>query len=398
VGTEFLRFNLTGNNWNALGYSQAFRSQFVQTANIGGVYLVGFLIFAFNAFIFFNVVNLIFEPLQKQKSRIISAAIFISLTLVFSVYELLNPNQISISTASAKVIAIQPNVPMSGLRYGELENLRLRHVEIAENVLQKLKQQETNDKRQSTIVIFPESPMNFQYENDTELRAYFGDFAARNNTSLLFNSAQPNTNGTNFFNSAVMINPQGEKIGQYDKIHLVPFGETVPLPDALASIVPTMVGNFETGANYNLLPFGDAKGGVMICFESHFPSLVREFVRGGADVLIEMTNDGYLGETPILRQHLANAIFRAVETNRPVLRVTNVGITAYINERGEVLDAAKPYTENTRVWTISKSDGNQTFYVKYGDWFAWLCSIMSLALLSICFWVRRKSVAANTNL
>ncbi len=128
----------------------------------------------------------------------------------------------------------------------------------------------------------------------------------------------------------------------------------------------------------------------MICYESHFASLSREFVKRGADVLIEMTNDGYLGNTPVLRQHLASAVFRAVETNRPVLRVTNVGVTAYVNERGEVLDVAQPYTEDTRVWTVSKSDGKQTVYVRYGEWFAWLCSLMSLVLLSICFWKRRN--------
>ena len=69
----------------------------------------------------------------------------------------------------------------------------------------------------------------------------------------------------------------------------------------------------------------DARGGVMICFESHFGSLSREYARRGADVLVEMTNDGYLGKTPVLRQHLANSVFRAVETKRPLLRVTNVG-------------------------------------------------------------------------
>nr|MBA2619588.1 hypothetical protein [Acidobacteriota bacterium] len=162
----------------------------------------------------------------------------------------------------------------------------------------------------------------------------------------------------------------------------------VPLPDALAQVVPTLVGNFETGANYNLFPLSDEiKGGVMICFESHFPSLTREYVRNGADVLIEMTNDGYLGKTPVLRQHLANAVFRAVETSRPVVRVTNVGISAYINERGEVLDGMESYTQDARVWTISKSHARQTFYVRFGDWFAWLCSIVSLALL---FWSFRK--------
>src|SRR5687768_17360930 len=119
----------------------------------------------------------------------------------------------------------------------------------------------------------------------------------------------------------------------------------------------------------------------MICFESHFGQLSREYVRNGADVIIEMTNDGYLGPTPVLRQHLANAVFRAVETRRPVLRVTNVGISAYINERGEVLDATQGYTEDTRVWRVEKSDGSQTFYVKFGDWFAWLCSLVTLGLL-----------------
>ncbi len=388
TATEFLRFNLTGNNWNAVGYSQAFRPQLIQTANIGGVYLIGFLIISFNVFIFFNFKNLHFGVLENRKKRIAAAVIFVSATLIFSFIEILTSKQISTSAEVAKVIVIQPNVPMSSLKYGELEALRERHVELTESALQKISEQRTAN-GEPTIVIFPESPMNFEYESDRELKTFLRDFAVKNNASVLFNSAQPNTRGTNFFNSAVMINPKGEKIGQYDKIHLVPFGETVPLPETLAQFVPTMVGNFETGANYNLLPFGDAKGGVMICFESHFPSLAREFVRNGADVLIEMTNDGYLGDTPILRQHLANAVFRAVETNRPVLRVTNVGITAYINEHGEVSDAAKPYTQDTRVWTVSKSDGEQTFYVRFGDWFAWLCSIASLALL---FWsFRRKN-------
>ncbi|MDQ6788427.1 MAG: apolipoprotein N-acyltransferase [Acidobacteriota bacterium] len=382
TATEFLRFNLTGNNWNAYGYAQAFiHGSIINLASIGGVYLVGFYFLFWNATVFFSIKEVI-----ANKKNPLRFWIFVGLFQIFF-YFISNVSEPNISSQKTSVvIAIQPNVPMNGLKYGEWENLRARHIELAENALQKRNEQRMNDERQSTTVIFPESPMNFEYESDRELKAFLRDFAVKNNASVLFNSAQPNTRGTNFFNSAVMLNPQGEKVAQYDKIHLVPFGETVPLPDILAQFVPTMVGNFETGANYNLFPFGDAKGGVMICFESHFPSLSREFVREGADVLIEMTNDGYLGKTPILRQHLANAVFRAVETNRPVLRVTNVGITAYINERGEVLDAAESYTQDTKVWTISKSDGAQTFYVKYGDWFAWLCSIVSLALLFFSFW------------
>jgi apolipoprotein N-acyltransferase len=238
--------------------------------------------------------------------------------------------------------------------------------------------------------------MNFQYEEDPLFRAFINTFAQRNNVSVLFNSAEPDKRREyGYFNSAVLINEKGEKVVQYDKIHLLPFGEFVPLPEPIEWIVPTMVGRFSHGEEYDLLPFGDAKAGVMICFESHFPSLSREYARHGADVLVEMTNDGYLGNTPVLRQHLASAVFRAVETNRPVLRVTNVGITAYINERGEILNEAGVYTEATRVWSISKSDGKQTFYVRYGEWFAILCSLVSLVLLGWCFRTRKKTVGKS---
>ncbi|CAN5346207.1 apolipoprotein N-acyltransferase [soil metagenome] len=388
TAAEFLRFNLTGNSWNAIGYSQAFQPRLIELANVGGVYLVGFIIVLFNTYLIFLLTKIILPTkpaaVQKWKDWLVLGLIFSFITLLIVIFEPIGAKQSANSIQTAEIIAVQPNVPMSGLDNFKWERLRQRHVELAENALNK--GQRTKDKGQNTIVIFPESPMNFMYEDDREFQTFIRDFAVRNNVSVLFNSAQPNLGGDNFYNSAVMIDAQGNKVGQYDKIHLVPFGEYVPMPEPLAQFVPTMVGNFQYGDKYDLMPFGDAKGGIMICFESHFASLSREFARRGADVLIELTNDGYLGDTPILRQHLANAVFRAVETNRPVLRVTNVGITAYINERGEVLDAAKPYTEDVRVWTISKSDGSQTFYVKYGDWFAWLCSIVSLGLLFGTLW------------
>jgi len=277
---------------------------------------------------------------------------------------------------------------MAGLTYPQWIQLRQKHVALAESALQKL----PVDNRQPITVIFPESPMNFMYDEDPEFQQFVSAFADKHNVNVLFNSAEPDPENKKYFNSAVLVNTQGKEIAQYDKIYLVPFGESVPAP--LQSIVPAFVGSFSFGKKYELVPIGDAKAGVMICFESHFGQLSREFVRRGADVLVEMTNDGYLGPTPVLRQHLANAVFRAVETNRPVLRVTNVGITAYINERGEVLDATEPYTEATRVWSVSKSDGSQTFYVKYGDWFAWLCTIVTLGLLA--FGLMRKRPSGQT--
>jgi apolipoprotein N-acyltransferase len=243
-------------------------------------------------------------------------------------------------------------------------------------------------KNQPKLVILPESPMNYQWEEDPEFQKFISAFAATNNVNVLFNSDEPDKPNHKYFNSAVMIDASGREVAEYDKIYLLPFGEAVPTP--LENILPGFVGNFSYGRNYSLVPLGDAKAGIMICFESHFGQLSREYVRRGADAIIEMTNDGYLGPTPVLRQHLANAVFRAIETNRPVLRVTNVGITAYINERGEVLDATQPYTEDTRVWSVARSDGSQTFYVKYGDWFAWLSLIVTAMMLFFSL-IRRNS-------
>jgi apolipoprotein N-acyltransferase len=290
------------------------------------------------------------------------------------------------------VVAIQPNVPLSGLDRSKWEQLREQQIKAAETELAKINEQRTTN-NEPALVVLPESPMNFMYEDDREFSSYINDFARRNNVRVLFNSSEPDISTGKYFNSAVMVGPDGRKIAQYDKIFLLPFGEAVPAP--FQGLVPAFVGTFAYGSKYSLLPLGDAKFGVMICFESHFGQLSREYVRSGADVIIEMTNDGYLGPTPVLKQHLANAVFRAVETNRPVLRVTNVGVTAYISPSGEVLDPAPTYTEATRTWSITKSDGSQTFYVRYGDWFAWLCTIVTIGLLGLALIRKTSGITDN---
>lgn len=376
VFTEFLRYWLTGNNWNAIGYSQAFDDTLLPMARTGGVLLVGGACVAFSSVLMFSLLSG-----KRQRLIVGFAPLLFWLVLIFVVGFIDGALRIlQKGDRAARVVAIQPNVPMSGLTYEKWQELRERHVRMAEAELAKL----TTDSRELTTVIFPESPMNFMYESDRETREFIDGFSRRNKVSVLFNSAEPNHADGKFFNSAVLVGPQGGEVAQYDKIYLVPFGEFVPEP--LASVVPAFVGSFSQGKDFELLPIGKGKAGVMICFESHFGQLGREYVRGGADVLIEMTNDGYLGPTPVLRQHLANAVFRAVETNRPLLRVTNVGITAYIDERGEVRDPAPVYQEETRVWTFATSDGSQTFYVKYGDWFAWLCTIVTIGLMIMGFW------------
>ena len=429
VATEFARFWITGNNWNAIGYSQFTNSKIASYSAYGGIELVGFTVAAQNIVLgalllgalamygsitrkfFSNIKSIrnnrptvdIFETAYDNKYNGLARNLVIGFLLLSlinilwqNVSEFLIPVGGHVATKAAMagdVIAIQPNVPMSSLDSGRWAELRDRQVELAEKILSERNEEGKSEKgKGSTTVILPESPMNYQWDEDLEFQRFIGAFAARNNVSVLFNSAEPDPENHKYFNSAVMIDPTGREVAEYDKIYLLPFGEAVPVP--LDSVLPGFVGNFSYGKNYNLVPLGDAKAGIMICFESHFGQLSREYVRRGADAIIEMTNDGYLGPTPVLRQHLANAVFRAIETNRPVLRVTNVGVTAYITERGEVLDATQPYTEDTRVWSVAKSDGSQTFYVMYGDWFAWLCTGITAVLLVLGS-IRRPSDISN---
>ncbi|HUQ31647.1 MAG TPA: apolipoprotein N-acyltransferase, partial [Pyrinomonadaceae bacterium] len=221
----------------------------------------------------------------------------------------------------------------------------------------------------------------------------FARFAAKNHTSVLFNAMEPAPAGGTY-NSAVMVNEEGRLVAQYDKIRLLPFGEYVPLPRWLPGVssIPAMVGDFTPGAQYTLMPLGEARAGVFICFESAFPSISRNFVDSGADVLVNISNDGYLGQTPVMRQHLANTVFRAVENGRPVVRVTNTGITAYISEQGSVSDATEGFRPDVRTWTVRRNVEGKTFYTRFGDLFVMLCAVISLLVTTITWRNRKQAV------
>ena len=225
--------------------------------------------------------------------------------------------------------------------------------------------------------------MNFTYGSDRTFQEFVADFTRQNHTSLLFNSLEPApANGA--YNSALLINEEGRMISQYDKIRLMPFGEYVPLPQWLpgASLITGLVGEFTPGTNYTLMPFGShRRAGVFICIESEYPWIARRLAKDGASVLINISNDGYLGPTAVMRQHLANAIFRAVENGRPVLRVTNSGLTAYISSRGLVEDLTRPFEADVRVWSVDRSDSRDTFYTDHGDLFVQICEALMIVTL-----------------
>jgi apolipoprotein N-acyltransferase len=293
----------------------------------------------------------------------------------------------------AVAVAVQPNVPMDPVKSAtELELLVRRHVVMSETGLDEL-----SGSALPKLVIWPESPMNFAYATDESFRNFLQTFAREHKTAVLFNSQEPApADGT--YNAALMVNSDGRLVAQYDKIRLLPFGEYVPLPHWIpgAALIGGIAGDFTAGDAFTLMPVGAQQAGVFICIEAAYPDIARRFTAEGAGLLINISNDGYLGPTAVMRQHLANAVFRAVENGRPLLRVTNSGITAFVESHGDVQDETPGFQEAIRTWPIPHSDKQVTFYTRHGDLLAQICGVLSLLMVAAALWRGPQSKVAHT--
>jgi apolipoprotein N-acyltransferase len=186
------------------------------------------------------------------------------------------------------------------------------------------------------------------------------------------------------FNSASLVSPSGEWIGRYDKTHLVPFGEYVPFKRFLsfAGGLTKEVGDFTAGATRLPLQAGEEKLGVFICYESIFPDEVRQFARSGAQVLVNISNDGWYGDSGAYAQHLKQARMRAIENDRWLLRATNTGVTAAIDPFGRITQSVPRKVRTSLVANYAVVD-ETTFYTRHGDWLAYACAIISLVALAV---------------
>jgi apolipoprotein N-acyltransferase len=380
IAFEWLRLIVTGQLWNALGYSQAYHPSFIQPAIWGGVYAVSFLIMVVNAAI---VLVLIKQTLRRFA---VTAAVIIlvgGLNVVSSLRTTYDSSPVLVH-----VVALQPNVPMGLVKSTEeMKELLERHWSMSTDALKSVP-----DDGRARFVIWPESPMNFTYAPDKNFQEQLATFTKQNHTALLFNSLEP-TLANGFYNSALLINQEGRLISQYDKIRLMPFGEYVPLPQWLpgASLITGIVGDFTPGEQYTLMPFGQHRAGTFICIESAYPWIARRLTSEGADVLINISNDGYLGPTAVMRQHLANAVFRAVENGRSVLRVTNTGITARIDPHGRIYDATAAFQTDVRVWQVQPLAVARTFYTRYGDIFVYVSVVVTVLVFFTILLSSRRS-------
>jgi apolipoprotein N-acyltransferase len=241
------------------------------------------------------------------------------------------------------------------------------------------------------LILWPEIPVSLYFHDDPVVRARLVQLAQATRSYLLVGIVdfRPAERGARQpTNSVVLLAPDGGFVGQYDKIHLVPFGEYVPLGRWLAFLEPLTaeVSDFVPGRGPAVLPVGESRLGPLICYEAIFPGLVRQFVAEGADVLVNVSNDGWYGRSAALEQHLNLARVRAVENRRFLLRATNTGITAVVDPYGRLVAQAPVETRTVLVAGYAPRR-EPTPYTRHGDWFAALSALVAVAALARKSWV-----------
>jgi apolipoprotein N-acyltransferase len=241
------------------------------------------------------------------------------------------------------------------------------------------------------LIVWPEAPNDF-FEIDPALRANVSSAQFHAAISSLARAARAPVivggigvdadpqvrRGYDQYNSADFIAPDGRFVGRYDKMHLVPFGEYTPFRNLLffAGSLLQDVGEFDHGKHRTVFATGGHSYGVFICYESVFADEVRQYARLGADALVNISDDGWYGDTSAAWEHLNMARMRAIENHRWVLRATNTGVTAAIDPYGRVV-ASAPRHIRTSLRVGFNYERDVTFYSAHGDLFAYFCALIA---------------------
>ena len=386
VASEFLRARMPEISfpWNLLGYSAAANPALLQLTSITGIYGLSFLLLAFNALLAWADAARNISLMRRF------ATITIPLALVLGVM-LFGGRFLPNVKIDHFARAVQPNFP-------EVDSYPQDWFAVHRQDLDELQDLSLDSSsRHPDLIIWPEVPAPFSWQ-DNQFSKIASSLAIRAGHPFLAGvvewRSQTSSSGHSSqtpYNSALMVDPQGQKSFTYDKRHLVPFGEYEPFPliHRVVQSVSDEVGGFHKGnaASVGILP-GGYKFGVYICYEAIFPGEVREFAANGANLFINISNDGWFGKSAAARQHLLNVRVRAAENRRWILRVTNSGFTAAIDPYGRMYDTI-PRDVRGAVDLPYDFRTDTTIYTRFGDWFAWMCVLVSAILVLQTFWKRK---------
>ena len=381
VVLEFLRTHLPiiGFPWNLTGYAAENQIALLQIASWTGIYGLSFLIAAFSALVAYAIVR------RERRAWISLAAATAALILASLFGEHLVPKP-----AAPRYVAhlVQTNFPQSEhypgnwmeIHAGEMAELERISIDAAH--------------REPGLIVWPETPAPFSTQ-DPRFQAIARKIATESGQDFLLGVVDWHFKqgaGWQACNSAIVLNPSGQRTYAYDKIHLVPFGEYVPLRRWIkfAGRLTADISDFTPGTEYRVGNLPGGKFGTFICYEAIFPGEVRRFEDNGAELLINISNDGWFGRSSAPAQHLIMAEVRAVENRRWLLRDTNNGYTVAVDPYGRVV--ARMATD-IRGELDAPYDfrSDETLYARFGDWFSWLCVIASVGIVTGTGFVSKRA-------
>jgi apolipoprotein N-acyltransferase len=357
---------LTGFPWENLGYSQYLNIYLIQIADIAGVFGLSFLIVIVNATIF-EVIN---KRSPREYALVALVFLIIGGVYIYGFCRLDQVNKVMQNAQGMEVSLIQGNIDQS-IKWNE--NYQRETLNIYERLSAK------NAPANGSLIIWPETAAPFIFQNVNNLHDQITNLSRAAKSWLIFGSVSylQKKDGDDYFNSAYLLSPSGEIKGKYDKVHLVPYGEYVPLRNVFPFIkkLTAGIGDFGTGAGYYPLSLDDKKIGILICYEAILPFAARMYKQRSAELLVNITNDAWFGTTSAPFQHFSMAVFRAVETRLYLVRAANTGISGIIDPGGRIIaktnifqeDALKGYIKFVKV---------PTFYATYGDLLVIFCFVL----------------------
>lgn len=374
---EYIRSHLfSGFPWGLLAYSQYLNLELVQAADLNGVWGISFIVMTGNVVLYALV-------RRRITRRLLVPLVFLIITLLYGHYKIHYWQQKAYGQP-VKIAVIQPNIPQAFKWQPGYEDLIMdRQVVLSRQAI----------KDNPDLIIWPEAALPSVVGEDERYYAGVLDFAGRIKKPLLLGVV--NKRGDDYYNSADLIGVRGDFLTRYDKLHLVPFGEYIPLRGVfpfLENIVP--IADFTAGKDYTVFSLGARRFAVLICFEDLFPELSRKFCLQGAGFLVNITNDAWFGKTAAAHQHLAASVFRAVENRTFVVRSANTGISGFISPYGKVYslvrdDSGKDiFVSGYSAAEVFPAQAKATAYQRRGDILIIFCIIFLIYAIVL---LRKKS-------
>ena len=378
--------------WNGLGIALHGNLSLIQISEFTGVGGLSFLIALTNLMVVITVCRFVNESrlrrIRPHWDFSVNLAL-IAATLTFGIRTFFAPEKGD--TIPLRVAAVQANIPQNEKFDQAFATMIMdRYTRLTEGALE----------RRPQLLLWPEAATpGSMFEKD--LFEFVRGFAQRGDTNFLLGSLEF-APAEHDYNIAALFTEKGEALQIYRKMHLVPFGEYIPFRHSfppfewvIGKLVP---GDFTAGMEHTVLQLQhpEMKAAALVCFEDTLGDLTRRFVQHGAQLLINVTNDGWFLRSQGSEQHLANAVFRAVENRRPLIRSANTGITAFIDPLGRVTNVFRPdgdpFAEGVLADTIQvpPETARHTFYTCHGERFSQACAALSLSALGCLVWQRRK--------